>query len=138
MQQQQPLTPLSGNRPHKMQNCPVAVTGARTQVQRTPDGMMLTITAAAPEAQNEIVMRTERSIAYGAHQPGQRAHNAHGGGPEVIGYCPLVLAGNVVTFGRVPDGVQIQMKARDPRDVPQLQARVEQRARALRLEVPTS
>lgn len=119
-----------------MKNCPVSVPGARTDVERTPDGVMLTIRAEAPAARSEIVARMERSLQTGAHRAGARPHGGKGGGPEVIGYCPVILAGNLVVYERMQDGVRVHIRARDPRTVGELQSRVEARARALQLEVP--
>ncbi len=135
---EQPLIPLSGRRPHGMRNCPATVTGAHTEVTRTPDGVQLTITADTEDGRAEILTRTRTRLRQGVRRGAVPPHSTLGGGPEWIGYCPLILTGTAVSYVERPRGVRIDIRARDPIEAAKLQARVESRASALGLATPVA
>lgn len=130
--------PLSGRRPRAMRNCPATVAGSQTVLARTPNGERLTITAADAGARREILARTRIRIERGAARPGVPPHSGLGGGPELIGFCPMLLLKTTVTYREVPGGVQIEIGALNPLDAGEVQARIEGRAAALGIRVPTT
>src|SRR5690348_1919877 len=52
-----PEATMTGNTQRHMQNCPTAVTSAKTTARRTADGIDLTITSRDPAARDQIRAR---------------------------------------------------------------------------------
>ena len=126
-----PTAEMSGKRPREMRNCPTAVAGSVTRLVPTADGVMLTITAKDAKVRREIVERMQRSGASGARRADVPPHSGRGGGPERMGFCPIIYGDTIVTSMIVDDSVQVLMKARDPAGVGQLQRMVGDRVRAI-------
>ncbi|MCW5805532.1 MAG: hypothetical protein KIT31_24395 [Deltaproteobacteria bacterium] len=114
-----------------MHNCPVAVAGTTTTVARTPDGVTLTVRSPDPAARAEVAARTARAMQFAGNRGQVRAHSGRGGGPETVGYCPVILDGNVVTSTEIQNGLQIHLRPIDPAQVANLQLQVESRTQAL-------
>ncbi|MBA3540801.1 MAG: hypothetical protein H0T79_14410 [Deltaproteobacteria bacterium] len=121
---------MTGKKPLAMRNCPSAVPGAITRSTRTADGIEVTITAADLETQREVLARAERQMRFGARRMAPE-HSALHGGPETIGYCPIIHTNTTVVAEPLADGVRIRMTPRSRDDLTSLQDRVSERVRAL-------
>jgi hypothetical protein len=130
-----PDVEMSGERGRGMANCPSAVAGATTAVQRTEDGVTLTITAADPQARAQILARARRTVELGPPR-GTSQHDGRGSGPETQGHCPMIVQGNVLGITELPDGARIDIRPRDRRQIGVVQARVEARLAGLREALP--
>jgi hypothetical protein len=121
---------MSGPTVRRMANCPSAVPGAVTKIALTPDGIDVTVTAAAPEAQRRIAALADfHARASGPLSP--LPHSGLRGDDSRIGYCPVVHAGATITTAAVPGGVRIQLRADSRTRVKELQDRVSARAARL-------
>jgi hypothetical protein len=121
----------TGKKEHGMLNCPSAVDGAKTVLQRTDDGVDLTVTADDPAARRTV--RVLARVHAAMHEPTSEKveHGGQHGGPGSIGFCPVIHTGTVVTFNDVPGGVRIHVSASSLDDVAALQLRTAQRVSAL-------
>lgn len=107
-----PVTPagnMTGGKEHAMSNCPNAVPGARTSMIFTDDGIVLSVSAATPTAQQEIRRRAHLHAQLTA-PTGRGQHSGGHGGPGRIGYCPVIHDGRtVVTAVDTRTGAMIRM-----------------------------
>ena len=119
---------MSGLKERAMRNCPSTVPGAVTTIDNRPDGVLLTVTADKPKAQDEIRTRAQRQ-ANVSKQParGSLEHTGQGTGSGEFGYCPAMQQGTVVTVNDVPDGALIRVTARRKSDVQSLQKSARER-----------
>ncbi len=121
---------MSGKAQRRMANCPSAVPGAVTRVQLTRDGIDVTVTAPAPDAQRTIVALAEfhaRTVRPLDATP----HVGLRGGGSRIGFCPILHDGTKITATAVPGGVRLQLRAESPARVKELQDIVSARAARL-------
>lgn len=103
---------MSGRKEHQMANCPSAVPDARTTAQDTKSGVVVTVTAAEPQAREEIRRRAHLQENIGL-QPGRGAieHTGGGTGSGKFGFCPGLIEGTRVAVDDVPDGARLTVRA---------------------------
>lgn len=122
---------MTGGLEHAMMNCPSAVTGATTRVERTPDGVDVIVVAAEAGDREYVRELAEYHAHLGAPSTDRGEHSGFHGGPGRIGHCPIIHYRTQVTYSSISEGAIIHVKARSPMEVEQLQQETEQRARSL-------
>jgi len=121
---------MSGKTPHQMANCPSAVPGAVTRIDRTIDGIDVTVTALGQDAQSRIIALAgfhERAPSDPAVF-GPMQHTGMRTGYARTGYCPIMHRGVTLTTTAIPGGVRMHMRADSPFRVKELQDIVSSRA----------
>lgn len=111
-----------------MANCPSAVPDTVTNVVDAPDGVFISVTAAADSARERIYSLARVHAYINGPDGAAPEHSGLHGGPADIGHCPIIHVATAVSFKNIPGGVQFYVRALDKRDVTQL--RVDTRARA--------
>jgi hypothetical protein len=117
-----------------MANCPSSVLGAATTINDGPDGVVVTVTAPADAAANEIRSRAKHLAEVAVKNPTEIKHDGEGDGGGGLGNCPVVLADTSVIAQDVPGGSKITVKPTRPDDLAKL--RLVSRERASKMGVP--
>lgn len=113
-----------------MANCPSSVRGANTAVGMTTDGVDVTVTSLVPEATARIQELADLHARMGP--PGSAVmHTGRHGGPGMMGHCPIVHHGTIVTVTNVVDGAVFHIRATDSARIEAIQREVQSRASAL-------
>lgn len=116
----------TGAMEHEMTNCPSSVSGANTVVGLTSDGVDVTVTAVAPEAQRRIQELADLHTRMG--QPGNAVmHTGQHGGPGMMGHCPIIHHDTIVTATKVVDGAVFHIRATESAQVDAIQREVRAR-----------
>ena len=123
---------MSGGKERQMAHCPSAVPDAKTTAKDTKSGVVVTVTAAEPEAREEIRRRARRQESVGL-QPDRGAieHTGGGTGSGKFGFCPGMIQGTRVAVDDVPDGARLTVRAASKSQVRSLQATTRERVRRL-------
>jgi len=123
---------MSGNKERQMAHCPSAVRDAKTSVQDTKSGVIVTVTSANAHARDEIRRRARVQENVGM-QPARGAieHTGGGTGSGKYGYCPGMIQGTRVAVEDVPDGARMTVRAESASQVRSLQKMTRERARDL-------
>lgn len=120
----------TGAMEHEMANCPSSISGASTAVGMTSDGVDVTVTSVLPEVQARI--RHLAELHAGMGPPGNAMmHTGQHGGPGMMGHCPIVHHGTIVTITDVVDGAVIHIRAAEGSRVGAIQREVSDRVSAL-------
>jgi hypothetical protein len=121
------LPAAEGAGTHRMAHCPSAVTGAKTVVKDSKEGVVVVVTGTG-DAVKDIRDRAKHTadIAKLAEPPTPE-HNSEGKGGGGIGRCPIVVEGDTtVEVKDVEGGSEITVKAK--KDVAALQKETKLRA----------
>jgi hypothetical protein len=102
----------------QMRHCPTAVSGAKTEVTDTPEGVQLTVTG---KDEAEIRRRAKHLAEVAAAEPEVVDHQGNGHGGGGLGGCLVVLKDTTITAEEVAGGAKLAVKANKPVDVPWLQ-----------------
>ncbi len=124
---------MTGQKEHRMANCPSAVQGATTKVVDTRDGVEVQVAAHDPAAQAEIRRRArvQQNVA-GQPERGAIEHTGGGTGSGKYGYCPGLIQNTKLQIKDTPEGATLRVFATSKEDVPRLQQQT--RARAAQLK----
>lgn len=112
----------------RMQNCPSAVDGVATKVKDTKEGVIVTVTAKAPEAVKEVRDRSKRLVSASTATTDKPGHTGQGQGGGSVGRCPVVLEHATVAAKDVEGGSELTVKADKPEFVANLQKEAKERA----------
>ena len=109
----QPISLLTGTRPHGMRHCPSSVTGSVTKMTETATGVDVTITARDEAAQQRIVELAHEHEKLG--NPGSmNIHDGSHRGMGSMGFCPIIHADTAIAVEPAPGGVVIHVTTTDP------------------------
>jgi hypothetical protein len=100
----------------KMAHCPSTVTGAKTEVQDSPGGVSLVVTAADEEATKEIRARAAFLASAAKNDANPIAHNGSGEGGGIFGRCPVVMRNTKVEVTDVNGGSKLAVTPRDAKE----------------------
>jgi hypothetical protein len=116
----------------RMSHCPSSVTGAKTDVKDTKDGVVVTVTGPA-DVVKEIRERAAHTASVAKMPEPQKAeHNGAGQGGGGLGRCPVVVEGDTaVTVKEIPEGAELTVTTK--KDVAALQKESKARAAGLKL-----
>ncbi len=120
----------------KMAHCPSAVTGAKTEIQDTPGGITVVVTASNDSATQEIRVRSAFLGASAQNDTAPIGHNGTGEGGGVFGRCPVVMRNTKVEVSEVGGGARLVVTPRDVKEQDWL--RRESRARLGEIGSPGS
>jgi hypothetical protein len=123
--------PLTGARPRHMRNCPSAVPTATTRAERTPDGIDLVITSSDPAARQRITELANLHVAMSVPLWLIPQHSGLHGGPEAIGFCPIIHDDTTVTADQLANGVRVHVAAHSPLGALIVQRETERRLGAI-------
>ncbi|MGQ0505262.1 MAG: hypothetical protein ACT4TC_08055 [Myxococcaceae bacterium] len=112
----------------KMQHCPSAVPGAKSEVSEQKGKLEITITG-GDEA--EIRKRAKHVVLSAKENPTGIKHSGSGHGGGGLGLCPIVLKDTVVTEKDVPGGSKITVKPTKAIDFEWLKKETKERQAAL-------
>jgi TusA-related sulfurtransferase len=101
----------------KMAHCPDAVTGAKTDIQDVPGGVVLSVTANDPAAVADIRARTQALVDAQKNQGTDVRHTGTGEGGGLLGRCPVVLKDTAVVAADLPGGSKLTITAKNPAEV---------------------
>ena len=101
----------------KMAHCPDAVTGAKTDIQDAPGGVVLSVTATDPAAVAAIRARTRALIDAQKNQSSDVRHTGTGEGGGLLGRCPVVLKDTTVASADLPNGSKLTVTSKNPAEV---------------------
>jgi TusA-related sulfurtransferase len=123
---------MTGRKERQMAHCPSAVPDAKTIVEDTKSGVILTVTASEPSASERIRMRAHDQEKMG-RLPGRGAleHTGGGTGSGKYGFCPGMIEGTRVAVDDLPDGARLTVRAASESQVRGLQKMTHERARQL-------
>ena len=123
---------MSGKKERQMAQCPSAVPDAKTTVQDTKSGVIVTVTSREAQARDEIRRRARVQERVGL-QPARGAieHTGSGTGSGKFGYCPGMIQGTRVAVDDVPDGARLTVRAASASQVRSLQRMTHARLREL-------
>ena len=123
---------MSGKKERQMAHCPSAVPDAKTTAEDTKGGVIVTVTAAEPQAREEIRRRAHRQETIGLQpERGAIEHTGGGTGSGKFGFCPGMIEGTRVAVEDVPEGARLTVRAASSAQVRSLQATTRERVRAL-------
>jgi hypothetical protein len=116
----------------RMSHCPSSVTGAKTEVKDTKDGVLVTVTGPA-DVVKEIRERAAHTASVAKMpEPLKAEHNGAGQGGGGLGRCPVVVEGDTaVTVKDIPEGAELTVTTK--KDVAALQKESKARAAGLKL-----
>ena len=123
----------------KMAHCPSAIAGTTTTLKNTKDGVSVTVTAKDDAITKSIRERVAHLLEISKNPEAGAAaasHTGEGGGGGSIGRCPVVLKDTTLTAKDVPNGSQVDVKAKTAADVPKLQDEAKERAAKFQLPAP--
>jgi hypothetical protein len=111
----------------RMAHCPSAITGTKTTVKDTNEGVTVTVTGSADKVA-EIRERAKHAAEVAKKGEGAKVeHTGEGTGGGGIGRCPIVVEGDTtVSVKEIDSGVEVDVKTK--KDVPALQKEAKARA----------
>jgi TusA-related sulfurtransferase len=123
---------MTGKKERQMAHCPSAVPDAKTTVEDTKSGVILTVTAEDPSASERIRVRAHDQERIGL-LPGRGAleHTGGGTGSGKYGFCPGMIEGTRVAVDDLPDGARLTVRAASEPEVRSLQKLTRERLRQL-------
>jgi hypothetical protein len=101
----------------KMQNCPAAVPGAKTEIKNGSDAVQVTVTAEGATKVDEIRKRAKHVAEAAKAHPTAVAHSGDGHGGGGLGRCEVVMKDTVVTTEDVAGGSRFTIKPTKPVDI---------------------
>ena len=104
--------PASG----KMAHCPSTVTGAKTNIKDSKDGVTITVTAADAQAVADVRARAKFLADQAKNASPEVKHTGTGEGGGAFGRCPVVMRNTVVEEKDVEGGAEIAVKPKDAKE----------------------
>ena len=120
----------------KMAHCPSTVTGAKTDIADSPNGVEVSVTSKDDAAVQEIRARSAFLASSAKNDVQAVAHNGSGEGGGIFGRCPIVMRNTTLAVTDVPGGSKLVVTPRDAKERDWL--RHEARARNDELAMPGS
>lgn len=120
-------TSAEGAGTQRMAHCPSAVTGAKTTVKDTKEGVLVTVTG-PKEALTDIRDRAKHAVEVAKKgDTAKPEHSGSGTGGGGLGRCPIVVEGDTtVAVKEIAEGVEVDVKT--TKDVAALQKEAKARA----------
>jgi TusA-related sulfurtransferase len=123
---------MTGKKERQMAHCPSAVADAKTSIEDTKSGVVVTVTASDSAARDEIRRRARVQENVGLQtQRGAIEHTGGGTGSGKYGFCPGMIEGTRVTVDELPDGARLTVRATSQPQVRSLQKMTRERLRQL-------
>lgn len=103
---------------HAMSNCPTAVAGASVAIKDVTGGVEVTITG-KDEAVTAAIRERAKTLSTldRTSVDGGVRHDHSGSGGGVTGRCTIILRGTDLAISDVPNGTQVVVKAKDPKEL---------------------
>jgi TusA-related sulfurtransferase len=111
----------------KMTHCPNAVTGAKTEIKDTKEGVEITVTSSDAAAVKEIRERAKHSVEASKADDAGKKHTGEGTGGGALGRCPVVAKNTVVEASDVEGGSKISVKPKDAKEADWLRRETKER-----------
>ena len=123
---------MTGKKERQMAHCPSAVPDAKTTIEDTKSGVVVTVTAADAAARDEVRKRAHVQENIGLQtERGAIEHTGGGTGSGKYGFCPGMIEGTRLTVDEVPDGARLTVRATSQPQVRSLQKMTRERLRQL-------
>ncbi|HEY8088763.1 MAG TPA: hypothetical protein VIF09_12980 [Polyangiaceae bacterium] len=124
---------------NKMAHCPSAIAGTTTTLKNNKDGVTVTVTGKDDATAKSIRERVHHLLEVSKNPDAGAAvasHTGEGGGGGSVGRCPVVLKDTTLTAKDVPNGSQVDVKAKTAAAVSKLQDEAKERAAKFQLPAP--
>ncbi|MFO0726285.1 MAG: hypothetical protein U1E65_21045 [Myxococcota bacterium] len=121
---------MSGLKERQMAKCPSAVPTAKTTVEDTADGVEVSIVGSAEGSEATIrdLSGEQAAVEVDLDKP---SHTGEGTGGGVVGHCPILHLGTVVTVVNIPGGAKIIIKPKVAEKLADVRKTVHDRVDAL-------
>lgn len=113
----------------KMAHCPSAVEGSKTEVKKTADAVVVTVTATGDDKVKDVRERSTHLVEASKAAAAAGKHGGDGSGGGGFGRCPVVLKDTTVTAKEVPGGTELTVKPDDKAGLDALAKDAEERAK---------
>ena len=88
-------------------NCPSAITGAKTQIARKDDSLVITIQGNIQGAINLIRTRSKQLSQIDTSAVSKPTHTGKGTGGGALGLCPILMPGTTMKVEEIDAGVKV-------------------------------
>jgi hypothetical protein len=117
---------------NEMKNCPSAVEGAKTVVDKTDEAVVVTVTAEGDEAAGQIRARARHLAGIDDPGEGEIRHTGEGTGGANMGKCPIALRDAKASVEEIEGGVKVTVTPKDVGELAELAELATERAEAFR------